>query len=68
MADCLAKVARQVTAAVAEAAKREGMLAAVAELGAAREEVAWLKAYEQDDDRYRARVLAMTRLLQAGLP
>lgn len=54
VADCLAKVARQVTAAAAEAAKREGMLAAVAELGAAREEAAWLKAYEQDDDRYKA--------------
>lgn len=57
VADCLAKVARQVTAAGAEAAKREGMLAAVAELGAAREEAAWLKAYEQDEDRYKARIL-----------
>lgn len=63
MADCLAKVARQVTAAVAEAARREGMLAAVAELGGAREEAAWLKAYEQDDDRYKACAPAV-RLLQ----
>lgn len=54
VADCLAKVARQVTAAAADAVKREGLLAGVAELGAAREEAAWLTAYEQDDDRYKA--------------
>ena len=54
VADCLAKVARQVTTAAADAVKREGLLAGVAELGAAREEAAWLTAYEQDDDRYKA--------------
>lgn len=54
VADCLAKVARQVTAAAADAVKREGLLAGVAELGAAHDEAAWLTSYEQDDDRYKA--------------
>ncbi|KAK9845994.1 hypothetical protein WJX81_007981 [Elliptochloris bilobata] len=68
VADCLAKVARQVTAALAEATKREGMLAAVAELGATREETAWLSAYEQDEDRYKGRDAnrKLQRAIRAG--
>jgi hypothetical protein len=46
-------VARQASAAAAEAAKRQELLAAVAELDGARAEAAWLAAYEQDEDRYK---------------
>jgi len=46
-------VARQASAAAAEAAKRPELLSAVAELDGARAEAAWLAAYEQDEDRYK---------------
>ncbi len=61
VADCLAKVARQASAAAADAAKRQELLAAVAELDGARAEAAWLAAYEQDEDRYK-----VSPLLGAG--
>ena len=55
VAEQLAKVAKQVVDAEAEAARRGPLLRAAEELQGARAECAWLCAYDADDARYKAR-------------
>ena len=58
VADMLHKTVEQLAWAEAEAGRRAPLLAASAQLEAARVEVAWLTAYEADADRYRVRACA----------
>jgi hypothetical protein len=51
--EVLAKVAKQVQNAEAEAEKRRGILKAIEELQEMCMECSWLAQYDQDDGRYR---------------
>lgn len=57
VAQQLARTAKQVADAAAEAERRSELLAAWRELEEARAECAWLDAYDKDDARYKARTL-----------
>ena len=53
MADTLHKMVEQLAWAEAEAARRQPVLDASAQLDQARTECTWLAAYEADPDRYK---------------
>lgn len=53
VADMLHKTVEQLAWAEAEAGRRAPLLAAIAQLDTARQEVAWLTAYEGNADRYK---------------
>ncbi len=57
VAEVLAKVVKQVSAAEAEAERRSGILDAIEELQTMRAECSWLAEYDRDDSRYKVRVL-----------
>lgn len=56
VAEVLAKVARQVQDAEAEAERRRDILQAIDELQAMRAECTWLAGYDRDDSRLSYRV------------
>ena len=63
VAEVLAKVVKQVSAAEAEAERRSGILDAIEELQTMRAECSWLAEYDRDDARYKVSVLCQGHLL-----
>ncbi|CAL8469353.1 g8894 [Coccomyxa elongata] len=68
VAEVLAKVVKQVSAAEAEAERRSGILDAIEELQTMRAECSWLAEYDRDDSRYKGRDAnrKLQRAIKAG--